>query len=206
MPTGGNVGAGPFHSQSTEGWFVHVPGLKIIYPSNAYDAKGLLMAGLQEPNPVMFFEHKFLYRSNEEVVPEESYTIPIGKARVVRSGNDVSIITYGLGVNWATSITSDLNIDAEIIDLRTLCPLDFETIEATIKKTGRVLILHEATLTGGVGGELSAHIAEHLFEHLDAPVLRCASLDTPVPFAKSLETLYLPVERFKQKLTDIVGY
>ncbi|MBK8505519.1 MAG: dehydrogenase E1 component subunit alpha/beta [Saprospiraceae bacterium] len=206
MPTGGNVGAGPFHSQSTESWFVHVPGLKILYPSNAYDAKGLLMAGLQEPNPVMFFEHKFLYRSSEDLVPEEPYTIPIGKARVVRPGRLVSIITYGLGVSWATSAADDLDIDAEIVDLRTLCPLDFETIDETIKKTGRVLILHEATLTGGVGGELAAYIAEHLFEYLDAPVVRCASLDTPVPFAKSLETLFLPVERFKLKLADIVRY
>jgi 2-oxoisovalerate dehydrogenase E1 component len=206
MPTGGNVGAGPFHSQSTESWFVHVPGLKILYPSNAYDAKGLLMAGLQEPNPVMFFEHKFLYRSNEDLVPEEPYTIPIGKAHIVRPGNAVSIITYGLGVNWAVSAANDLGIDAEILDLRSLCPLDFKAIEATIKKTGRVMILHEATLTGGVGGELAAYIAEHLFEHLDAPVVRCASLDTPIPFAKSLENLFLPAERFKQKLADVVRY
>lgn len=206
MPTGGNVGAGPFHSQSTESWFVHTPGLKILYPSNAYDAKGLLLAGLEEPNPVMFFEHKYLYRTNEEVVPEEPFVVPIGKAKLVRQGRRASVITYGLGVLWAISTAEEIDADIDVIDLRTLSPLDYGTIGESIQKTGRALILHEATLTGGFGGEIAAYLAEHFFEYLDAPILRCASLDTPVPFAKSLEELFLPAERFKQQLNELLSY
>jgi 2-oxoisovalerate dehydrogenase E1 component len=206
MPTGGNVGAGPFHSQSTESWFVHTPGLKILYPSNAYDAKGLLLAGLEEPNPVMFFEHKYLYRTNEEVVPEEPFVVPIGKAKLVRQGLRASVITYGLGVIWATSTAEEIDADIDVIDLRTLSPIDYATIGESIQKTGRALILHEATLTGGIGGEVAAYLAEHFFEYLDAPILRCASLDTPVPFAKSLEELFLPAERFKQQLSELLSY
>ncbi len=206
MPTGGNVGAGPFHSQSTESWFVHTPGLKILYPSNAYDAKGLLLAGLEEPNPVMFFEHKYLYRTNEEVVPEEPYVVPIGKAKLVRQGLRASVITYGLGVKWAISTAEEIDADIDVIDLRTLSPIDYDTIGESIQKTGRALILHEATLTGGFGGEIAAYLAEHFFEYLDAPILRCASLDTPVPFAKSLEELFLPAERFKQQLNELLSY
>jgi 2-oxoisovalerate dehydrogenase E1 component len=206
MPTGGNVGAGPFHSQSTESWFVHTPGLKILYPSNAYDAKGLLLAGLEEPNPVMFFEHKYLYRTNEEVVPEEPFVVPIGKAKLVRQGLRASVITYGLGVIWATSTAEEIDADIDVIDLRTLSPIDYATIGESIQKTGRALILHEATLTGGFGGEIAAYLAEHFFEYLDAPILRCASLDTPVPFAKSLEELFLPAERFKQQLSELLSY
>ncbi|MCB0686582.1 MAG: dehydrogenase E1 component subunit alpha/beta [Saprospiraceae bacterium] len=206
MPTGGNVGAGPFHSQSTESWFVHVPGLKIVYPSNAYDAKGLLMAALQDPGPVMFFEHKYLYRTNESLVPETPYTLNIGEAKVVREGQLATVISYGLGIQWAIESREALGLDIEIIDLCTLSPIDFATIGVSVKKTGRVIILHEATLTGGVGGELAAHIAEHYFEYLDAPIMRSASLDTPVPFAKSLEQLFLPVARFREQLAQLVNY
>ena len=206
MPCGGGVGAGPFHSQNNEAWFTHTPGLKVMYPCNAYDAKGLLLAAFEDPNPVMFFEHKGLYRSISEEIPDDYYTIEIGKAAMVREGADVSIITYGMGVHWAKKIVEEESINAEIIDLRTLLPLDFDAVAATIKKTGRVLILHEDTLFGGIGGEISAYISEHLFEYLDAPVVRCGSLDTPVPFAPSLEKGFLPVERFKTKLKELLQY
>lgn len=206
MPTGGTVAAGPFHSQSNEAWFFHTPGLKVVYPSNPYDAKGLLMAALDDPNPVLFFEHKALYRSLTAEIPDEPYTLPIGKAKVVRPGEVLSIITYGMGVHWAKRIVEEESLDAEILDLRTLLPLDYEAIDATVKKTNRVLILHEDTLTGGIGGELSAYISEHLFEHLDAPVLRAASLDTPVPFAKPLENNFMPPERFREQLQRLAAY
>lgn len=206
MPAGGSVGAGPFHSQTNEAWFFHTPGLKVIYPSNPQDAKGLLLAAFEDPNPVLFFEHKALYRSLTAHVPEEYYTIEIGKAKLAKEGNTVSIITYGLGVHWAIEACDTLGIDADILDLRTLMPLDYEAITATIKKTNRVLILHEDTLAGGIGGELSAYISEHLFEYLDAPIIRCGSLDTPVPFSKALEQQFLPVNRFKEKLEKLVAY
>lgn len=206
MPSGGNVGAGPFHSQSTESWFVHVPGLKIVYPSNAYDAKGLLSSALRDNSPVMYFEHKYLYRTNESDVPEELYTVPIGKARLVRSGTTLTVVTYGLGVTWAMQAGEELALDLEILDLRSLSPLDYEAIEQSLRKTGKLIILHEATLTGGVGGEIAAYVAEHCFEYLDAPIVRSASLDTPIPFAKSLEQLFLPADRFKQQLKDLVSY
>ncbi len=206
MPTGGGVGAGPFHSQSNEAWFTHVPGLKIVYPSNPQDAKGLLLASFEDPNPVLFFEHKALYRSLTENIPDDYYTIEIGKAAVAQTGTDLSIITYGMGVHWAKKVTEEMQIDAEIIDLRTLVPLDYQTIEDSVKKTNRVIILHEDTLFGGIGGELAAHIGEHLFEHLDAPVLRAASLDTPIPFAIPLEQDFLPVQRFKEQLDKLLRY
>ncbi|NND31722.1 MAG: dehydrogenase [Saprospiraceae bacterium] len=206
MPTGGNVGAGPFHSQSVEGWFVHTPGLKIVFPSNAFDAKGLLIAALREPNPVLFFEHKYLYRTNTTPVPESLYEVPIGKARIVKSGEQATVITYGVGVLWAQEVSSELDADIEIIDLRTLSPIDYDTISQSISKTGRVLILHEATKTGGIGAEISAYLVEHHFEKLDAPVVRSASLDTPVPFARELEMIFLPSNRFKQQLLELIGY
>lgn len=206
MPCGGGVGAGPFHSQSNEAWFAHTPGLKVLYPSNAYDAKGLLLAAFEDPNPVMYFEHKGLYRSISETIPDDYYTVEIGKAKTVRAGNEVSIITYGMGVHWAAKVVEESGFDAEIIDLRTLLPLDFEAVSATVKKTGKVVVLHEDTLFGGIGGEIAAYISEHLFEYLDAPVMRCASLDTPVPFASSLEQNFLPVERFKNKLATLLQY
>ena len=206
MPTGAGVGAGPFHSQSNEAWFCHVPGLKVVYPSNPYDAKGLLCAAIEDPNPVMYFEHKFLYRSVEGEVPDEYYTVPIGKAALAQEGEEVSIITYGLGVQWALEAVKESGISADILDLRTLLPYDKEAIEATVRKTGKVIILHEDTLTGGIGGEIAAYISEQLFACLDAPVMRVASLDTPVPFALSLERNFLPKERLKDKLRELMDY
>jgi 2-oxoisovalerate dehydrogenase E1 component len=206
MPTGAGVGAGPFHSQSNEAWFTHTPGLKVVYPSNPHDAKGLLLASFEDPNPILFFEHKALYRSLSNEVPTGYYTEPIGKAAVVRAGNDLSIITYGMGVHWATAAAEELHIDAEIIDLRTLLPIDYEAIRTSVEKTGKALVLHEDTLFGGLGGEIAAYIAEHLFEYLDGPVLRSASLDTPVPFAKELERLFLPNERLLKQMKRLADY
>lgn len=206
MPTGAGTGAGPYHSQSNEAWYFHTPGLKVLYPSNPYDAKGLLLAAFEDPNPIMYFEHKALYRSISAEIPTEYYTVEIGKARVVREGADASIITYGMGVHWAEKMVAELDLDVEIIDLRTLLPLDYEAIEATIRKTNKALILHEDTLIGGIGGELSAYIAEHLFEHLDAPVARVASLDTPVPFAAALEANFLATARLKDALEKLLAY
>jgi 2-oxoisovalerate dehydrogenase E1 component len=206
MPTGAGTGAGPFHSQSNEAWFFHTPGLKIVYPSTPYDAKGLLLAAFEDPNPVMYFEHKALYRSISESIPDEYYTVEIGKARTVRSGSKASIITYGMGVHWASKVVEELGVDVEILDLRTLLPLDYMAIEETVRKTNRVLILHEDTLTGGIGGDIAAYVAEHLFEHLDAPVLRVASLDTPVPFAAALEENFLASKRLKGQLEKLLSY
>lgn len=206
MPTGAGVGAGPFHSQSNEAWFTHTPGLKVVYPATPYDAKGLLMAAIADPNPVMYFEHKALYRSLTGEVPSEPYTVEIGKARLARSGRTMSIITYGMGVIWAEKMADEMNLDIDILDLRTLSPLDYPAIDASVKKCNRVLILHEDTLFGGLGGELSAYISEHLFEHLDAPVVRCASLDTPVPFAKSLENIFLANARLKVSIDKLLAY
>ncbi|MFN5762422.1 MAG: thiamine pyrophosphate-dependent enzyme [Sphingobacteriales bacterium] len=207
MPTGGGVGAGPFHSQSNEAWFVHTPGLKVVYPSTPFDAKGLLLSAFDDPNPVMFFEHKALYRSVSAFVPEAYYQVPIGVARQVQVGKDISIITYGAGVHWAMEaavIFPDLSFD--IIDLRTLLPLDYEAIRASVKRTGRVLILHEDTLIGGIGGEIAAWISEYCFELLDAPIMRCASLDTPVPFSLELEKNFLAKSRLKTMIEKIVDY
>ncbi len=206
MPTGGTVGAGPFHSQSNEAWFTHVPGLKVIYPSNAYDAKGLLLQAFEDPNPIMYFEHKALYRNNTETVPEGYYTLPFGKANVYREGNEATIITYGLGVHWAEEVIKELNVDVELIDLRTLVPLDTETILSSVQKTGKALVLHEDTLFGGIGGEISAIIAEKAFEYLDAPVIRLGGLDTPIPFAKHIEKLFMANSRLKDKLSDLLAY
>jgi 2-oxoisovalerate dehydrogenase E1 component len=206
MPTGGGTGAGPFHSQSNEAWFTHTPGLKVLYPSTPYDAKGLLLAAFADPNPVMFFEHKALYRAASGAVPEGYYTVEIGKARSVRRGSQVSILTYGLGVGWAEKAADELGLDADILDLRSLVPLDYDAISDSVKRCNRVLILHEDTLFGGIGGEIAAWISEHLFEHLDAPVLRAASLDTPVPFAIPLEQNFFPLERMKAQLRQLLQY
>ncbi|MBS1625272.1 MAG: dehydrogenase E1 component subunit alpha/beta [Bacteroidetes bacterium] len=208
MPTGAGVGAGPFHSQSNEAWFTHVPGLKVVYPSNPVDAKGLLCEAINDPNPVMFFEHKFLYRNAEieSEVPDAYYTIPIGKAALAAQGDEVSIITYGLGVLWAKEAVKELGVSADIVDLRTLLPYDKDAIETSVRKTGKAIVLHEDTLVGGIGGEIAAYISEHLFTSLDAPVMRVASLDTPVPFALSLERNFLPKERFKAKLSELANY
>jgi 2-oxoisovalerate dehydrogenase E1 component len=207
MPTGGGVGAGPFHSQSNEAWFVHTPGLKVVYPSTPADAKGLLIAAINDPNPVMYFEHKALYRSVQGVVPEEYFEVEIGKAKLVEEGEDLSIITYGAGVHWAMALSAgrpDLSID--ILDLRTLLPLDYEAIRGSVKRTGRVMLLHEDTLTGGIGGEIAAWIGEHCFELLDAPVLRCASLDTPVPFRIELENNFLAKARLEDTIARLLAY
>lgn len=207
MPTGGGVGAGPFHSQSNEAWFVHTPGLKVVYPSTPVDAKGLLIAAFNDPNPVLFFEHKALYRSITGDVPEQYYEIEIGKARVVQTGDDVSIITYGSGVHWAIDYASEHpEISIDILDLRTLLPLDYAAIRAAVARTGRVLLLHEDTLTGGIGGEIAAWIAEHCFAMLDAPVMRCASLDTPVPFNIELEKNFLANARLDEMVQKLIGY
>jgi 2-oxoisovalerate dehydrogenase E1 component len=207
MPTGAGTGAGPFHSQSNEAWFFHSPGLKIVYPSNPYDAKGLLLAAIEDPNPVMYFEHKALYRSLVADVPDDYYTVPIGKANLVQSGDDVSIITYGMGVHWATKALATLpHISADVVDLRTLLPLDIDAIIATARKTGKVLILHEDSQTGGIGGEIAAIIAEHCFQYLDAPIVRCGALDTPIPFAIPLEQQYLPETRFKAALEKLAAF
>ena len=204
MPTGAGVGAGPFHSQSNEAWFFHVPGLKIVYPAFPYDAKGLLNAAIEDPNPVLYFEHKVLYRSMQQDVPEDYFTLPIGKAKVLREGKKASIITYGMGVHWALKLAEEL--DVEIVDLRTLLPLDTETIYASVKKTGKALILHEDTLTGGIGAEISALISEHCFQYLDAPVIRVASLDTAVPFQIDLEKQFLANRELEGKLKELLGY
>ena len=209
MPTGGGVAAGPFHSQSNEAWFFHSPGLKIVYPSNPYDAKGLLIAAINDPNPVMYFEHKALYRNKQlaQEIPDEAYTVEIGKAKLVRQGEDVSIITYGMGVHWASEILDKhSDIDADLLDLRTLCPLDKDAIFESVKKTGKVIVLHEDSLTGGIGGELVALIAQHCFENLDAPIARCGALDTPVPFDRNLEIQYMPKQRFETALLDLMDY
>ncbi|MBP6184733.1 MAG: dehydrogenase E1 component subunit alpha/beta [Saprospiraceae bacterium] len=206
MPAGGGVGAGPFHSQCNEAWFAHTPGLKVVFPATPYDAKGLLLAALDDPNPVMFFEHKALYRAVSEAVPTEPYRIEIGKARIAREGNAVTVITYGMGVHWALETVRELDMDAEIIDLRSLVPLDYETITNSVKKTNKVILLHEDTLFLGIGGEISAWISEHLFEYLDAPVLRAASLDTPIPFAIPLEQQFLPPARFREQLIKLIAY
>lgn len=206
MPTGGGMGAGPFHSQSTEAWFTHTPGLRVVYPSSPYDAKGLLLASFEDPNPVMFFEHKALYRSIEEKVPNGYYTLPIGKANLVKEGTKCSIITYGQGVIWAKTITDELEISCDILDLRSLAPLDYEAIRTTTQKTNRVLVLHEDIEFGGLGGEISAYINEHVFEALDAPVIRVSSLNTPIPFAQELENVFLPKERLKTSLERLLNY
>ncbi|MEY4702567.1 MAG: hypothetical protein RIR96_464 [Bacteroidota bacterium] len=207
MPTGGGVGAGPFHSQSNEAWFTHVPGLKVVYPAFPIDAKGLLIASINDPNPVIFFEHKALYRSVSELVPTDYYEIEIGKARQVMSGEDVSVITYGAGVHWALEYAKKhKDISMDILDVRTLLPLDYDAIRNCVKRTGKVLILHEDTLTGGLGGEIASWIAEHCFEMLDSPVMRCASLDTPVPFNIELEKNFMAYNRLDEYIQKLMSY
>ena len=207
MPTGAGVAAGPFHSQSNEAWFFHTPGLKIVYPAFPADAKGLLTASFEDPNPVMFFEHKALYRSIAEDVPDDYYTIEIGKAKLLKEGTQVSIITYGYGVHWALEVLAKHpEISADLIDLRTLLPYDKEAILNSVKKTSKAIILHEDTLTGGIAGELSAVITENCFEYLDAPVVRSASIDTPIPFSPDLENDFLPKVRFEKQLLELIKY
>jgi 2-oxoisovalerate dehydrogenase E1 component len=206
MPTGAGVAAGPFHSQSNEAWFFHVPGLKIVYPAFPAQAKGLLLAAFEDPNPVMFFEHKALYRSISENVPSGYYTLEIGKAHTVTQGNDFTVITYGMGVHWALDLAGEFEGRMELLDLVALAPLDWDAVYAAVNKTGRVLVLHEDNQTGGIGAEVASRIAEQCFEHLDAPVLRLASIDTPVPFATVLENNYLPKGRLQQKIEELLRY
>jgi 2-oxoisovalerate dehydrogenase E1 component len=207
MPTGAGAAAGPFHSQSNEAWFFHTPGLKIVYPAFPGDAKGLLNAAIEDPNPVLFFEHKFLYRSIREDISDDYYTLEIGKANTVKAGNDISVITYGLGVHWALEAAEKHpEISMDIVDLRSLAPLDTEAIYASVRKTGKVIVLHEDCLTGGIGGELVALINENCFTQLDAPVKRVGSLDTPVPFTNSLEDNFLPKQRFFDALVELDGF
>lgn len=207
MPTGGGMAAGPFHSQSNEAWFTQVPGLKVVYPAFPYDAKGLLNTAFEDPNPVMYFEHKGLYRSISQEIPDDYYTIPFGKASLIKEGEQATIITYGMGVHWALeTLNENPEISADLIDLRTLVPLDTATIFNSVKKTGKAIILHEATLFNGFGGELSALITENCFEYLDAPVKRVASIETPVPFIGELEQNFMPKERFAVELLKLIKF
>ncbi|MAY21804.1 MAG: dehydrogenase [Flavobacteriaceae bacterium] len=206
MPCGAGVGAGPFHSQTNEAWFTHTPGLKVVYPAFPEDAKGLLATAIEDPNPVLFFEHKALYRSVRGEVPKNYYTIPFGKANLLQEGNEVTLITYGAGVHWALEYLAENPVSADLIDLRTLAPLDTETIYTSVKKTGKVLILQEDSMFGGMASDVSALIHENCFEFLDAPVRRVASLETPIPFAANLEKQYLPKERFQEILRELMAY
>jgi len=207
MPCGGGTQAGPFHSQTNEAWFTKTPGLKVVYPAFPYDAKGLLNESINDPNPVLFFEHKQLYRSVYQDVPTDYYTIPLGKATLLKDGNQVTIIAFGAAVHWALA-TLDKNpaISADLLDLRTLQPLDTEAIYASVKRTGRAIIYQEDSLFGGIASDISALIMENCFKYLDAPVKRVASLDSPIPFTKVLEDQYLPKERFEKELLELLAY
>lgn len=206
MPCGAGVGAGPFHSQSNEAWFYTVPGLKIVYPSSPADAKGLLIASIEDPNPILFFEHKALYRSVYDDVPDGYYNIELGKALTIRSGEQATIITFGAGVHWAKQLIDEEKLDIDLIDLRTLLPIDNESIITSVKKTGKVLVLTEDNLTGSVASDIAAFISEECFEFLDAPVMRLGSIDTPIPFEKGLEDNYLPKNKLKEKLKKLLNY
>ncbi len=209
-PSGGNVHGGPFHSQNPEMYFVHTPGLKVVYPSTAYDAKGLLKSAIRDNNPVLFFEHKWLYRRIKEELPKEEYTVPLGKAIVRREGRHLTIVTYAAMMHHSLDAAAQLaqeGIEAEVIDLRTLLPLDRETIIASLKKTNKLLVVHEDTRTGGIAGEIAAIVCEEAFEDLDGPILRVTSLDTPVPLAPPLEERFLPnVEKIVKAARDLARY
>jgi 2-oxoisovalerate dehydrogenase E1 component len=207
MPCGGGMQAGPFHSQTNEAWFVKTPGLKVVYPAFPHDAKGLLTTAINDPNPVLFFEHKGLYRSVTQEVPANYYTLPFGKANLLKTGSQVSIISYGMAVHWCLeALENHPEIGADLIDLRTLVPLDKEAILASVKKTGKVLIVHEDTLTGGFASDISALISEHCFEYLDAPVKRLGSLDTPIPFTKPLEDNFMAKSKLEKVLIELMNY
>jgi 2-oxoisovalerate dehydrogenase E1 component len=208
-PVGGGTGAGPFHSQNVESWFTSVAGLKVVAPATPFDAKGLLLAAFEDGNPVLFLEHKLLYRSAKGPVPEGYYTVPIGQAAVVRTGTAATVVTYGVGVTWALAAARELSGEGreiEVVDLRSLLPWDRETVMASVRKTSRALVLHEAPLTGGFGGEIAAAIARDAFDWLDAPVERVAALDTPVPFAKALENVFSPKGRLLPALRALLAY
>jgi 2-oxoisovalerate dehydrogenase E1 component len=207
MPCGAGVGAGPFHSQTNEAWFTKTPGLKVVYPAFPYDAKGLLATAINDPNPVLFFEHKALYRSLYQDVPEGYYTLPFGQAQLLKEGDQITIVSYGAGVHWALEALEEYpQISADLIDLQTLQPLDIDTVYASVQKTGKLIILQEDSLFGGIASDIAAMVMEHCFEYLDAPVRRVGSLETPIPFAKALEEEYLPKERFKATLTELLSY
>jgi 2-oxoisovalerate dehydrogenase E1 component len=207
MPCGGGTQAGPFHSQTNEAWFTKTPGLKVVYPAFPFDAKGLLNTAINDPNPVLFFEHKQLYRSVKQDVPVDYYTIPFGKAALLKDGKQVSIISFGAAVHWALeTLEKHPEIAADLLDLRSLQPLDTEAIFESVKKTGRAIIYQEDTMFGGIASDISALIMENCFQYLDAPVVRVASLETPIPFVKTLEDQYLPKQRFEKALLDILGY
>jgi 2-oxoisovalerate dehydrogenase E1 component len=207
MPCGAGVQAGPFHSQTNEAWFTKTPGLKVVYPAFPYDAKGLMATAINDPNPVMFFEHKALYRSIYQDVPKDYYTLPFGKASLIKEGDDVTVISFGAGVHWAMeTLAKNPDIKADLLDLRTLQPLDTEAIFKSVKKTGRVIILQEDSLFGGVASDISAMIMEECFEYLDAPVKRVGSLESAIPFTKALEDQYLPKARFETALAELMTY
>jgi 2-oxoisovalerate dehydrogenase E1 component len=207
MPCGGGTQAGPFHSQTNEAWFTKTPGLKVVYPAFPYDVKGLLNASINDPNPVLFFEHKQLYRSLSQEVPTDYYTLPLGKAALLREGTDVTIVSFGAAIHWALdTLDKNPDIKADVLDLRTLQPLDTEAIYASVKKTGRVIIYQEDSMFGGVASDISALIMENCFQNLDAPVKRVASLDSPIPFTKALEDQYLPKGRFETELKALLEY
>lgn len=206
MPTGAGTGAGPFHSQSNEAWFAHTPGLKVLYPATPEDAKGLLISAFDDPNPVIFFEHKLLYRSVSGSVPEGYYHTPIGQARIARAGSELTVVTYGLGVHWALEAAEAGGYDLEIVDLRSLLPWDRETVFASVRKTGKCLVLYEDTYTGAFGAELAAEIGEHCFESLDGPVSRLGSLDTPIPFHPDLERQFLANARLRERIEALLAY
>ncbi len=207
MPCGGGVAAGPFHSQTNEAWFTKTPGLKVVYPAFPYDAKGLLATAINDPNPVLYFEHKALYRSIRQNVPIDYYTLPLGKASILREGTDVTIISYGAAVHWVLeTLDNNKDINADVIDLRTLQPLDTETIFISVKKTGRAIILQEDSLFGGIASDIASMIMEECFEYLDAPVKRVASIETPIPFINQLEEQYLPKNRFESELKILLAY
>ena len=210
LPAGGSIGAGPYHSQNNEAWFYHVPGLKLIAPSTPFDAKGLLAAAMDDPNPVLMFEHKALYRSQKQEIPDAAYSLEIGKADIKRPGRDLTIVTYGLCVHWALELAEQFAKDGteiEVVDLRTLLPWDLELILTSLQKTSRLLILHEANLTGGIGAEIAATVAQQGFELLDAPIRRVASIDTPIPFSEQLEKqLYLPRERLVDAVREVLAF
>ena len=210
MPTGGMIGAGPFHSQSNESWFFGVPGLKIVYPSNPYDAKGLLNSSIDDENPVLYFEHKALYRSISDEIPQDLYNIEIGKGKIVCNGDSLTIVTYGIGVQWIKKYLDDnknLKGKIELIDLRSLLPWDKDLVLSSVSKTNRVLILNEDNLTGSVSGEIGSYIAEHGFDLLDAPISRLGALDTPIPFSSNLEkNIYMPINKIDKAVRKLLNY
>ncbi|MFQ5865985.1 MAG: alpha-ketoacid dehydrogenase subunit beta [bacterium] len=210
LPSGGGLHAGPFHSQNPEAWFFHVPGLKLVAPATPYDAKGLIKAAIRDNNPVLYFEHKYLYRHVKDEVPADDYIVPIGQAEIKRSGNDISLITYGSMVHFSLEAAENLakeGVEVEVVDLRSLLPFDKQMILDSVKKTNKVMIVHEATLTGGIGGEIAAVVSREAFEYLDAPIVRVASIDTPVPYSSPLEEYFMPnAEKIETALRDLAIY